>query len=174
MIGIWSATIFDRYAPVVHGYLSRRVGVLADDLVSETFLLAFRGRTSYVPDRAPVRAWLFGIATNLVRRHARDEERRYRAFGRAAGHFEATTELGEVAGRVDAQALRGELAEALAALSGEDRDVLLLWTYPQLSYAEIAVALDIPVGTVRSRLHRARGKVRDRLSDRWLTTEETA
>ena len=168
------ATIFDRYAPVVHGYLSRRVGVLADDLMSETFLLAFRGRTSYVPDRAPVRAWLFGIATNLVRRHARDEERRYRAFGRAAGHFEATTELGEVAGRVDAQALRSELAEALAALPGEDRDVLLLWTYPQLSYAEIAVALDIPVGTVRSRLHRARGKVRDRLSDRWLTTEETA
>lgn len=168
------ATIFDRYAPVVHGYLSRRVGVLADDLVSETFLLAFRGRTRYAPDRAPVRAWLFGIATNLVRRHARDEERRYRAFGRAAGHHEATTELGEVAGRVDAQALRSELAEALAALPGEDLDVLLLWTYPQLSYAEIAVALDIPVGTVRSRLHRARGKVRDRLSDRWLTTEETA
>lgn len=168
------ATIFDRYAPVVHGYLSRRVGVLADDLVSETFLLAFRGRTGYVPDRGPVRAWLFGIATNLVRRHARDEERRYRAFGRAAGHFEATTELGEVAGRVDAQALRSELAEALAALPDEDRDVLLLWTNPQLSYAEIAVALDIPVGTVRSRLHRARGKVRDRLSDRWLTTEETA
>lgn len=168
------ATIFDRYAPVVHGYLSRRVGVLADDLVSETFLLAFRGRTGYAPDLAPVRAWLFGIATNLVRRHARDEERRYRAFGRAAGHLEATTELGEVAGRVDAQALRSELAEALAALPDQDRDVLLLWTYPQLSYAEIAAALDIPVGTVRSRLHRARGKVRDRLSDRWLTTEETA
>lgn len=168
------ATIFDRYVPVVHGYLSRRVGVLADDLVSETFLLAFRGRTSYVPGRAPVRAWLFGIATNLVRRHARDEERRYRAFGRAAGHVETTTELGEVAGRVDARALRSELAEALAALPGEERDVLLLWTYPQLSYAEISVALDIPVGTVRSRLHRARGKVRDRLSDRWLTTEETA
>lgn len=168
------ATIFDRYAPVVHGYLSRRVGVLADDLASETFLLAFRGRTGYAPDRGPVRAWLFGIATNLVRRHARDEERRYRAFGRVAGHIEVTTELGEVAGRVDAHALRGELAEALAALSGEDRDVLLLWTYPQLSYAEISVALDIPVGTVRSRLHRARSKVRDRLSDRWLTTEETA
>lgn len=166
------ATIFDRYAPVVHGYLSRRVGALADDLMSETFLLAFRGRTGYAPGRAPVRAWLFGIATNLVRRHARDEERRYRAFGRAAGHAESTTELGEVAGRVDAQALRGELADALAALPGEDRDVLLLWTYPQLSYAEIAAALDIPVGTVRSRLHRARGKVRDRLSDRWLTTEE--
>ncbi len=61
-----------------------------------------------------------------------------------------------------------------AALPGEDRDVLLLWTYPQLSYAEIAAALDIPVGTVRSRLHRARHRVRDRLSDRWLTNEETA
>lgn len=168
------AVIFDRHAPVVHGYLSRRVGALADDLVSETFLLAFRGRAGYVPGRAPVRAWLFGIATNLVRRHARDEERRYRAFGRAAGHAEPTAELGEVAGRVDAQALRNELADALAALAGEDRDVLLLWTYPQLSYAEIAAALGIAVGTVRSRLHRARGKVRDRLSDRWLTTEETA
>lgn len=166
------ATIFDRYAPVVHGYLSRRVGTLADDLVSETFLLAFRGRAGYTPGRAPVRAWLFGIATNLVRRHARDEERRYRAFGRVAGHAEPTTELGDVAGRVDAQALRGELAEALTALAGEDRDVLLLWTYPQLSYAEIAAALGIPVGTVRSRLHRARGKIRDRLGDRWLTTEE--
>lgn len=166
------AAIFDRYAPVVHGYLSRRVGVLADDLVSETFLVAFRGRTGYAPDRAPVRAWLFGIATNLVRRHARDEERRYRAYGRAAGHTESTTELSEVAGRVDAQALRGELAGALAALACEDRDVLLLWTYPQLSYAEIAAALGIPVGTVRSRLHRARGKVRNRLGDRWLTTEE--
>ncbi|PWK83231.1 RNA polymerase sigma-70 factor (ECF subfamily) [Lentzea atacamensis] len=106
------ATIFDRYAPVVHGYLSRRVGVLADDLVSETFLLAFRGRTGY----------------------ARDEERRYRAFGRAAGHLEATTEQGEVAGRVDAQALRSELAEALAALPDEDRDVLLLWTYRKEEY----------------------------------------
>ncbi len=115
------AAIFDRYAPHVHGYLSRRVGVLADDLVSETFLLAFRGRDSYVPDRAPVRAWLFGIATNLIRRHARDEERRYRASGRAAGHHEATTELGEVAGRVDAQALRSELAEALAALHGRSK-----------------------------------------------------
>lgn len=168
------AVIFDRYAPVVHGYLSRRVGSLADDLVSETFLLAFRGRTGYAAGRAPVRAWLFGIATNLVRRHARDEERRYRAFGRAAGRVESTTELGEVAGRVDAQALRGELADALLALPREELEVLLLWTYPQLSYAEIAAALDVPVGTVRSRLHRARGKVRTRLNDRWLTDEETA
>lgn len=168
------AVIFDRYAPVVHGYLSRRVGVLADDLVSETFLLAFRGRTGYAPDRGPVRAWLFGIATNLVRRHARDEERRYRAFGRAAGHVESVTELGEVAGRVDAQALRGELTTALAALPREELDVLLLWTHPQLSYAEIAAALDVPIGTVRSRLHRARGKVRAQLNDRWLTAEESA
>lgn len=168
------AVIFDRYAPVVHGYLSRRVGALADDLVNETFLLAFRGRDGYSPGRAPVRAWLFGIATNLVRRHARDEERRYRAFGRAAGHVESSTELGEVAGRVDAQALRGELTAALAALPREELDVLLLWTYPQLSYAEIAAALGVPVGTVRSRLHRARGKVRTHLNDRWLTAEETA
>ena len=168
------AVIFDRYAPVVHGYLSRRVGAPADDLMSETFLLAFRGRTGYTPGRGPVRAWLFGIATNLVRRHARDEERRYRAFGRAAGRVESTTELGEVAARVDAQALRGELADALVALPQEELDVLLLWTYPQLSYAEIAAALDVPVGTVRSRLHRARGKVRTRLDDRRLIDEETA
>jgi RNA polymerase sigma-70 factor (ECF subfamily) len=168
------AVIFDRYAPVVHGYLSRRVGAMADDLMSETFLLAFRGRTGYTPGRAPVRAWLFGIATNLVRRHARDEERRYRAFGRAAGHVETTAELGEVAARVDALALRGVLADALAALPREDLDVLLLWTYPQLSYAEIAAALGVPVGTVRSRLHRARRKVRARLDDQRLSAEEIA
>jgi RNA polymerase sigma factor (sigma-70 family) len=168
--------LFDRYAPVVHGYLSRRVGALADDLLSETFLLAFRGRDGYDPARGPVRAWLFGIATNLVRRHARDEERRYRAFGRAAAALDPTANEFDTstASRVDAQALRADLAAVLADLAEPDRDVLLLWAYLQLPYSEIAAALDVPVGTVRSRLHRARGVVRTHLGPRWLTSEESA
>ncbi|MBK1787433.1 RNA polymerase sigma factor [Prauserella cavernicola] len=170
------AGLFDRHAPVVHGYLARRVGPLADDLLSETFLLAFRGRDGYDPARGPVRAWLFGIATNLVRRHARDEERRYRALGKAVAM--STPSSGEVdtstADRVDAQAVSAELASALGALPEQDRDVLLLWAYLQLPYAEIAGALEIPIGTVRSRLHRARAAVRAHLGPRWLTNEESA
>lgn len=168
--------LFDRYAPVVHGYLSRRVGPLADDLLSETFLLAFRGRDGFDPARGPVRAWLFGIATNLVRRHARDEERRYRALGRAAAALDPTaTEFASgTVDRVDAQALRAELAAVLAGIAEPDRDVLLLWAYLRLPYTEIAAALDIPVGTVRSRLHRARGVVRTHLGPRWLASEESA
>lgn len=86
-----------------------------EQLLAETFLPAFRGRGGCDPMRGPVRAWLFGIATNLVRRHARDEERRYRALGRAAAALDPTANDVDsgTASRVDAQALRAELAAAL-------------------------------------------------------------
>ena len=77
------AALFDRHASTVHRYLGRRVGELADDLLSETFLIAFRRRTAYRPEHVDVRPWLLGIATNLVHGHARTERRRYRALARA-------------------------------------------------------------------------------------------
>lgn len=153
------ARLFDDHARVLHRYLARRVGEhTAYDLVSETFLVALRQRHSYDPAR-PVRGWLFGIATNLVRRHARDEVRALRATARVAP---ATTDGHEVrvAERVDAQQLARRLAPALAALPEPDRDVLLLTAWAGLTPAEAADALGIPPGTVRSRLHRVRRTLR--------------
>lgn len=155
--------LFDTYADQLYRYLSRRVGAdTAHDLVSETFLAAFRQRRRYDPQAAVVRAWLYGIATNLARRHARQEVRALRALSKAdarsgvaqGGHD------GAVADRVDAQSMARQLAPALADLSDGDRDVLLLTSWAELSTVEVAEALGIPVGTVRSRLHRVRQRLR--------------
>lgn len=166
------AVLFDRHAASVHRYLARRVAGLADDLLGETFLVAFRSRAGYEPARGEVRQWLFGIATNLLRRHARDEQRRYRALARVVpdeGLEILATDL--TIERLDAQALGADLAAALAALKPGDRDVLLLWAWAELSYAQIAHALDIPPGTVRSRLNRARRITRTHVAATWLTEE---
>ena len=154
------AALFDRHATAVHRYLGRRVGELADDLLSETFLVAFRRRSAYRPDRVDVRPWLLGIATNLMHAHARTERRRYRALARAGAEPVAAAGSDEVHARVDAAALRGPLAAALAGLKARDRDVLLLFAWGQLGYEEVAAVLDIPIGTVRSRLNRARRQTR--------------
>src|SRR5215218_10758147 len=84
------AALFDRHAAAVHRYLGRRVGDLADDLLSETFLIAFRRRAAYRPERVEVRPWLIGIATNLVHGHGRTDRRRYRALARPAAEPEPT------------------------------------------------------------------------------------
>ena len=155
------AVLFDRHAAAVHGYLGRRVGDLADDLLSETFLIAFRRRAAYQAVHVEVRPWLIGIATNVVRGYVRAERRRYRALARAAAEPERPgDDPGEAADRLDAEALRGALAGALAGLKPRDRDALLLFAWAQLSYEEIAAVLDVPIGTVRSRLNRARRQTR--------------
>jgi RNA polymerase sigma-70 factor (ECF subfamily) len=155
--------LFDAYAVPLHRYLARRVGAEhANDLVSETFLAAFRQRETYDPAAAAVRAWLYGIATNLARRHVRQELRGLMATARADGRSEAIhpPHDGPVADRVDAAALAQRIAPAIAALSDGDRDVLFLTSWGQLTTVEVADALGIPVGTVRSRLHRIRRQVR--------------
>ena len=158
------APLFDRHATTVHRYLGRRVGDLADDLLSETFLVAFRRRGAYRAEHVDVRPWLFGIATNLVHGHSRTERRRYKALARAGAEPDTAAGSDEVHARVDAAALRGPLAEALAGLEERDRDVLLLVAWGQLGYEEIAAVLEIPVGTVRSRLNRARRQTRAALA----------
>jgi RNA polymerase sigma factor (sigma-70 family) len=166
------AELFDRHATSVHRYLGRRVGELADDLLSETFLVAFRRRAAYRPMHVEVRPWLIGIATNLVHGHVRTETRRYRALARASAEpVPSSPDPGESADRLAAEALRGPLAAALAGLKPRDRDVLLLFAWEELGYEEIAAVLDIPVGTVRSRLHRARRQTRAALGPAAL--EET-
>jgi RNA polymerase sigma factor (sigma-70 family) len=144
--------LFERHFDSVYGYLARRVGPdLGRDLTSETFTRAFAARKRYDARQGDVRPWLFGIANNLLRRHYRDEERRLRAFARL--------DLRE--SHVPPEEPR--LAHLLAELSREERDVLLLFAWADLGYQDIATALGVPVGTVRSRLHRVRARVRKAL-----------
>ncbi len=153
------APLFDRHAAAVHHYLARWIGPPADDLLAETFLIAFRQRAGYQPLRLDVRPWLFGIATNVLHRHLRQEERRYWALARAARQDAPPRAM--AADRVDAEAARSGLAAALARLKAGDRDALLLLAWADLTYAGIAATLDIPVGTVRSRINRARRLTRE-------------
>jgi RNA polymerase sigma factor (sigma-70 family) len=160
------AEVFDRYFAEIHGYVSRRLGPsLADDVTSDTFLLAFDRRARYDLSYTHARAWLYGIASNLVARHRRAEVRRYRALARSdlTAHVEGHAERAVV--RLDAQALRPRLAGALVEIAPPDREVLLLVAWAGLTCEEAARALGIPPGTARSRLHRARKKTRAALAD---------
>jgi RNA polymerase sigma factor (sigma-70 family) len=159
------AVLFDRHAPHIHRYLARRAGrQVADDLVAETFLTAFAKRDRYDLGDSDARPWLYGIATNLVGQHRRDEVRQYRIMQGAVAEPEVPDHADRVAAGVTAQATRALLDAALAELSAGDRDVLLLIAWEQLTYQEVSRALAIPAGTVRSRLHRARTKVRQVLA----------
>jgi RNA polymerase sigma factor (sigma-70 family) len=165
--------IYDRYAAMLYRYAYQRVGPeIAEDVVAETFLSAFRGRASYRPDCQDARPWLFGILTREMATHHRRERARYRAMSRSAHETVQDGPADRVAARVVAGAARGPLTAALAGLAPGDRDVLLLVAWGQLSYDEVAEALNIPQGTVGSRLNRARRKVRAALGDADPTIEE--
>ena len=160
------AAIFDRYYSQIHAYAARRLGEgLADDVASETFLIAFARRERYDVSWLNARPWLYGIASNLVSRHHRTEQRRYRALARTFTHEAGEEHADQVALRLDAQARRASLMTALAGIAQGDRDVLLLVACAELTPEEASQALDIPAGTARSRLHRARKKIRAALGE---------
>ncbi|KIF78970.1 RNA polymerase sigma70 factor [Streptomyces sp. 150FB] len=160
------ATLFDRHAPAIHRYVARRLGRdAADDVTAETFLAAFRMRARYDVARASARPWLHGIAARLISRHRRDEVRALKILART-GHDPVAESWTEGADdRIAAHAVSGPLAKALSGLSQGDRHVLLLFAWADFTYLEIAEALDIPAGTVRSRLNRARRKLRSALGE---------
>jgi RNA polymerase sigma-70 factor, ECF subfamily len=153
--------LFRRHAAEIHGYAARRLGVsAADDVVAETFLVAFRRRARYDQSRENARPWLFGIATNLIARHRRAEARSYHALAKTGVDPVTESFADDALARMAAMDARPLLARALARLKPADRDVLLLFAWADLTYEQIGEALGIPIGTVRSRLHRARSQVR--------------
>jgi RNA polymerase sigma-70 factor (ECF subfamily) len=155
--------LFDRHAPAIFRYAARRLGPeAADDVVAETFLAAFRQRQHYDHGRGDARPWLYGIATNLIGRHRRDEVRFFRAIARTGLDPAAEPVADEAMRHVAALAVSRQLAAAVAGLPRDQRDVLML-AASGLSYQEASRALGVPVGTVSSRLVRARTKVRDAL-----------
>ena len=148
--------------PALHRYLRRRVGSLAaDDLTSETFAIAF-ARWEHFDQARPLRPWLYGIAANLARHHYRSEERQLRAYART-GVDPVLDATEESVSRASAGTERRALAAGLAALRPQDREILLLNAWAELSDSEIAEALSIPLGTVKSRLHRMREQLRNQL-----------
>lgn len=155
------AEIFERHAGAIGGYARRRVGLDAvDDILSETFLVAFRRRESFDTTWESARPWLLGIATRVIRRHRKSEERRWRATTAAATSDPTiASHEGRSDAQLDASAALRDLGPRIAALSPKERDVLLLHAWSDLTYEQIASALNIPIGTVRSRLSRVRQKL---------------
>lgn len=160
------AVIYQRYAAQLYRYAYRRLGPrFAEDVVADTFLAAFRRRAAYDLSRPDARPWLFGIVTREIARRRRAEAARYRAMARSGNDDRADSFADDVTASVAAQATRAALAEALRGLPAGDRDVLLLVAWNGFSYEEVAETLGIKLGTVRSRLHRARRRVRAALGD---------
>jgi RNA polymerase sigma factor (sigma-70 family) len=160
------ATLFRRHATSIQHYVARRLGSdAADDLVAETFLLAFRQRETYDLARTDALPWLYGIATHLIGRHRRDEIRLYRALVRTG--IDPVTEpfTDRVDAAVSASAVSRQLAAALARLPAAYRDTLLLVAWGDLSCEETALALGLRKGTVYSRISRARARLRRMLGD---------
>ncbi|HET6710164.1 sigma-70 family RNA polymerase sigma factor [Amycolatopsis sp.] len=148
--------VHDRHFADIYRYVAGRLGAqVAEDVAAETFLIAFDRRNTFDASRGDLRAWLFGIATNLISRHRRKEARHYRALARLG----ASPALEGHESRVVASVTVARLGKALSRLSAGERDVLLLVALGDLGYAEVAEALGISPGTVGSRLTRARKKL---------------
>ncbi|MYY05990.1 MULTISPECIES: sigma-70 family RNA polymerase sigma factor [unclassified Streptomyces] len=159
-----------RHSQALHGYLVRRAPAAADDLLSEVWLQAYAHRKTFDAERGSARGWLFGVAGNVLSRHRQ-------AVARAAAreqrqHPDATTAdpWQAVDQRLDAASVGPELREKLAELPENERELLLLVAWEQLTPAEAAAAVGVPAGTARSRLHRARTRLRDGLSRTTRTT----
>ncbi len=160
--------IFERHYRAVLRFAVGRIGTSdGGDIAAEAFVRAFDRRARFKTDRESALPWLFGIAANIMRERARRRARRARAFERAAsatidaeigGHFD-----GDAVDRVDAVARSHELQAALDILTDDEYQVLMLLAVGDMSYSDIAGHLAIPIGTVRSRIHRARAKARELL-----------
>jgi RNA polymerase sigma factor (sigma-70 family) len=161
-VGLSFAEAFEAEFPPLHRYLRRRVGAAtADDLAAATFTIAYERWGTFDQTR-PLRPWLYGIAANLARHHWRNERRQLRAYARTGFDPLAVEAVDGALERIDAGAQRRQLAAALAGLRRRDREILLLHAWAELSDGEIAEALSLPLGTVKSRLHRTRELLRNR------------
>ncbi|MBO0979794.1 RNA polymerase sigma factor [Microbacterium sp. SD291] len=156
------AELFDRHARAVNAFATYRIGHhAAEDVLSETFLVAFRRRADFDLDVESAAPWLFGIASRLIRRHRAVEAKHWRSFAAAIGGEEHSSLGGfdEALSRVDAEREVAALKVRIAALAPRDRETLLLYAWHGMSYDEIAASLGVPVGTVRSRLNRVRRRL---------------
>jgi RNA polymerase sigma factor (sigma-70 family) len=158
--------VFDRHSAEILRYVYARLGPeLAEDVAAETFLAAFRSRGRYDCAWPDARPWLYGIAVRQIRRHRRVEARRLRLLRSALADRPTPDHSNRVVERVTAQRLGPRLAAVVAALPQQDRELLLLFAWAELTYAEAATALGTTTSAVKARLHRIRVRMRRELGD---------
>ncbi|MFF3404417.1 RNA polymerase sigma factor [Streptomyces sp. NPDC002659] len=155
-------SLFDDYARAVYNYAFRLTGdwSAAEDVVAMTFLEAWRLRGTVDSDGGSLRPWLLGIATNTARNTRRAARRHEAAVSRLPRDEVVPDFAEELVGRIDDAGQVAALQAALSRLRRAEREVVALCVWSGLDYAAAAQALGIPVGTVRSRLSRARKKLR--------------
>ena len=154
--------LFERHARAIYNYCFRRVGswAVAEDLVSIVFLEAWRRVDKQLPSGKEL-PWLFGIATNVVRNRRRSERRYAAALRRVSQPGPEPSFADDSDERIDDEELMGRALALLARLPRREQEVFALCAWSGLSYEDAAVALRIPVGTVRSRLSRARARLQE-------------
>jgi RNA polymerase sigma factor (sigma-70 family) len=153
--------LFDRHANAIFAFCLRRTGdrSAAEDLMSATFLHAWRRRAHMQPGTAGPVPWVYGIAANLVRRHLRGVDRRRAAMARISPPGAEPDPSEEIVDRLDGASRVARTLEALRSLPEGDQELFVLCVWQGFTYQEAAAALDVPVGTVRSRLSRARKRL---------------
>src|SRR5262245_38911966 len=155
--------IYDRHAAILLRFLGRRAGArIAEGLVGELFRIAFERRKTFDASRENALPWLYGIGSNLLLKHRRSEARRLRASARMVADAEQTDRRASAAA-LDARVSISRVADVIASLPDDEREALLLFAWEELSYQSVAEALELPIGTVRSRLNRARAHLRELL-----------
>lgn len=156
--------VFERHYRAIYDYLARRVGLdHAGDLAADVFTIAFANRRRFHKEATEAAPWLYGIATNVARRHWRKTSRRSTAYSRASAQLSWIDPTEHADSRIDAARIIEALGPALARLRRRDRDILYLYALTDLTYDQVAEAAGVPVGTVRSSLSRTRAKLRNSL-----------
>jgi RNA polymerase sigma-70 factor (ECF subfamily) len=156
------ADLFERHAQAIYNYCFRRVGnwASAEDLTSVVFLEAWRRRSVELPE-GMVLPWLYGVATNVVRNANRSRRRYEQALARMPAPEPTPDFSGAADGRLDDEQQMVAILALLGELRSDEQDVFALCAWSGLGYEEASVALSVPVGTVRSRLSRARAHLRE-------------
>lgn len=156
--------LYEQHSAALFRYVARRLGAeVAEDVLSQVFVEAMSNAANFDPSRGSERVWMFGIATNLIRRHRRAETLAHKAYAREADRPPSGTTHLMVDDRLLAEQGWARVSKVLAGLNADDRDLLLLFAWADLPYEVIADIVGLPVGTVKSRIHRTRAKLRSRL-----------
>jgi RNA polymerase sigma-70 factor (ECF subfamily) len=152
--------LYRREAQGLYGFLAYRTGdrALAEDLLADTFERALRARRGYDRRRGTERNWLYAIALNLLRDHARRAATEGRAVDRVRSGAPASADS-----QAEDVERRDELARALATLADEEREAIALRFGAELTVPEMAAVLGLPLSTVEGRVYRALRKLRERL-----------